>query len=1473
LVTRRIGRPLLGAFLLCAILTQPAAAVSVPSGFVVENAVPGATFDTPTSIAFLPDGRLLVAEQRGVVRMAANGALLATPVWSATAEVLNDGDRGLLGIAVHPRFFENRYVYFFYAVDPDTNGVDTEVPAFCRLTRYQMRASGDTNTVDPATRAVLIGTNWSSGILSASNSHSSGALRWGADGSLLLSHGDGGGYIGVDAGGQYPSAFGAGRTSSSEDIGAFRAQDITSLCGKVLRINPETGHGYAGNPYADGDLRSVRSRVWAYGFRNPFRFGVRPGTGSADTAAASPGSVYVGDVGWNTFEELAVVRQGGGNFGWPCMEGFAQNSSYQGAAPAHNGCGSVGTATNPAAWESPSLAWHHSNSALGQPPGYTGVAAVGGVFYAGDQYPADYRGRCFYADYGAGWIRVATFGGSDNLITTAGFGTSMDAPVDLVAHPIDHDIHYVSITTGEIRRIRYTGASGGNAPPVANLTASPLAGVVPLPVSFSASGSFEPDGDPLSYSWTFGDGGTSTAQEPVHVYTATGSYNVVLTVSDGRGGTSQAQTLVSVYADANFPTSPVLDTFNRADGAVGAGWSLNGGSLVVAANAMRVASADVSGIWNAAPFGPDQEVFVTLKTLAPGATETDLLLKAQGTIWSAGLIEVWYDAPAQSVRVVTYDAGSNWRQWGVLPNVTLANGDQFGARARANGLVEVFRNQVKLGEVSVTGWPYYNLGGRVGLWFVGALNEVVDDFGGGNWAPNTGVPVVAVTSPNGGENWVGGSSHAITWTATDDVGITGVDISYRDGASAAWTPLAVNVPNTGSFTWFVHNTPTPAARVRVVVRDGAGNVVEDLGNADFVISATPGGVVPTTLRDFQMPGTQPLGVGGFQSHETCYTCHGGYDPAAEPGRNWRGTMMAQAARDPLFYACLTIAEQDAPSSGDLCIRCHSPGAWLAGRSQPTDGSRIDVLDRDGVSCDFCHRLVDPLYQAGVSPAEDEAVLSGLLPSHRPTGYSNGQYVVDPEPRRRGPFTDAVSPHSFLASPFHSSSELCATCHDVSNPVFERTGDFDYAAGPLDAAADSISPISLMPLERTYSEWKNSAFPAGVVAPEFAGNAPGGVVSTCQSCHMRDVTGQGCNMGSAPVRADLPLHDMTGGNAWMGSVIASLYPGETDAAALAEGGARARAMLQKAAQLEMWVTGEGDSSLVSVKITNHTGHKLPTGYPEGRRMWLNVRARDAGGQVVFESCAYDAATGVLTEDPAARVYEAKLGVSPGFGGGIGIAHGPTFHFVLNDTLYKDNRIPPLGFTNAAYAAFGGAPVDPDLPSPRYPDGQNWDLAYYRLPPSAAAVTATLYYQSTSKEYVEFLRDANSTNSSGQVMYDAWVAHGRAAPVAMASDSFSFNLVDVGARVPAVLALRTGSNPFRSRLDLSLALPRPSRVELEILDVAGRVVARVPRGTLPAGEHGLAWDGRDGSGRDVGAGVFWALVRVDEKRLVRRVVRLR
>ncbi|MDH3890077.1 MAG: multiheme c-type cytochrome [candidate division Zixibacteria bacterium] len=531
--------------------------------------------------------------------------------------------------------------------------------------------------------------------------------------------------------------------------------------------------------------------------------------------------------------------------------------------------------------------------------------------------------------------------------------------------------------------------------------------------------------------------------------------------------------------------------------------------------------------------------------------------------------------------------------------------------------------------------------------------------------------------------------------------------------------------------------------------------------------------VPTTIDDFFLPGSQPGETGNLETPDKCDNCHGGYDPTVEQAFVWRGSMMSQAMRDPLFLATMTIANQDAPESGDLCIRCHTPQGWLEGRSIPTDGSALTASDREGVTCDFCHKLVTPS-PVGVNPypndsaynaetfAADQNYLATM--STIPTHAANGMYITDSDNSKRGPYVEAEARHQYLYSPLHPSSALCGTCHDVSNPAFTRDSSGAYVPNTFGSPAPDFDPRSMFPVERTYSEWLHSAYntPEGVYAPQFGGNKD--TVRTCQDCHLKDVTGVGCNKNGAPERDDLPLHDMTGGNTFVPLIIESVFPGETDPAALDAGIARARGMLQKAASMQLTVTESGDSLALTVRVVNETGHKLPSGYPEGRRIWLNIQVFDSSDQLIYESGAYDSTTAVLTHDAAAKVYEIKPGISNSLSGIIGLPAGPSFHFVLNDTVYSDNRIPPRGFTNVDYTTIQSPPV-----AYSYADGQFWDDTDYMISPGAVRIFAKLLYQTTSKEYIEFLRDENVTDDWGDTLYSLWSTFGMSAPEVMLFDS--------------------------------------------------------------------------------------------------------
>jgi hypothetical protein len=546
------------------------------------------------------------------------------------------------------------------------------------------------------------------------------------------------------------------------------------------------------------------------------------------------------------------------------------------------------------------------------------------------------------------------------------------------------------------------------------------------------------------------------------------------------------------------------------------------------------------------------------------------------------------------------------------------------------------------------------------------------------------------------------------------------------------------------------------------------------GLAFSALALTP---VGTTLTDFFLSGSEPTQSGTFTA--SC-NCHDGYNSAVEPSFNWKGSMMAHAARDPIWTAAMTISNQDAAFVGDLCIRCHSPTGWLEGRSTPVDGSALTAQDRESVTCEFCHRMVKP-FEQGVNPYPNDSNYRSIISGYstttstfardttylasltaRPTLSANGMFAADSDPTRRGPRTDANPPHALRYSPFHRDAALCGTCHDVSNPAFSKQtdggGNFYYTLNTLNTPPSSNSPYDLFPVERTYSEWTMSSYNStqGVYAPDMGGNKQ--YVSTCQDCHMKDVTGKAAALGSVTTRTDLALHDLTGGNTFMPKLVRAAYPSEVNSAAIDSGISRARSMLTKAATMEVFE----ELPNLRVRVTNQTGHKLPSGYPEGRRVWINVRMYDAGWILVAEYGAYDTASAVLTTSDT-KVYEAKLAMSAevqAASGKTNEADGSSFHFALNNMVVKDNRIPPRGFTNANFNGIQSPPV-----GTAYTDSQYWDETIYTLAPGTVWYEVNLYYQSVSKEYITFLKDQNTTNTSGTNLYAAWAANGKSAPELM------------------------------------------------------------------------------------------------------------
>ena len=553
--------------------TAPTArAATLPAGFQESVMFSGLT--NPTAVRFAPDGRIFVAEKRGVIKVFDSLTDTSPDIFAdLNVNVYNFWDRGLLGLALAPNFPTSPYVYVLYTYDHEL-GSTAAAPRWGTVGVYSDTcptppgATGDGCVVSGRLSRLQAAGNFMTGpeqVLIEDwcqqyPSHSIGAVEFGPDGNLYASGGDGASFNYVDYGqsggsagsptaknpcGDPPGGVGATLAPPTAEGGALRSQDLrasgdpVSLDGSVIRVDPATGAGAAGNPMAASADANAR-RIIAHGLRNPFRFTFRPGTNE----------LWAGDVGWNDWEEInripnatdAVME----NFGWPCYEGVGHQSGYDSANL--NICENL-YLTNPVT--APYFAYHHSNRVVPNESCPTGSSSVAGLefqFNNGNSYPADYQDALFFADYSRDCIWVMPKG-ADGLPAPGQVKTFVAGaanPVNLETGP-GGDLFYVDFDGGTIRRIRYFST---NRPPVAVATATPTTGAAPLTVNFDGTGSSDPDpGDTITYAWDLdGDGAfdDSTATRPTYTYTASSSYTAALRVTDTGGLLSTATVTINV---------------------------------------------------------------------------------------------------------------------------------------------------------------------------------------------------------------------------------------------------------------------------------------------------------------------------------------------------------------------------------------------------------------------------------------------------------------------------------------------------------------------------------------------------------------------------------------------------------------------------------------------------------------------------------------------------------------------------------------------------------------------------------------------------------------------------------------------------------------------------------------------------------------------------------------------------------------
>ncbi|MFE3927232.1 PQQ-dependent sugar dehydrogenase [Streptomyces sp. YIM B13508] len=534
----------------------------------------------PMTLAVLPDRSVLHTSRDGTLRRTdASG----TTTVAGRLDVYSHDEEGLQGVAVDPGFAANRFVYLYYAPKLDTPAGDAPSDGSAadfapfdgvnRLSRFVLRPDG---TLDTASERKILDVPASRGLCC----HVGGDIDFDADGNLYLSTGDdtnpfaSDGYTPIDERASRNPAYDAQRS----------AGNTNDLRGKILRIKVQADGSYTvppGNLFPPGTGRT-RPEIYAMGFRNPFRMSVDQATGTVyvgdygpDAGTASPSRGPAGQVEFNR-----ITRAG--NYGWPYCTGrndayvdhdFASGSSgarFDCSAPRNTSPRNTGLTDLPPAQP----AWIPYDGGSVPEFGTGSESPMGGPVYRYDadsasdvKFPEEYDGDFFAGEFGRRWIKRIETGGDGTVQSINAFPWNGTQVMDMAFGP-DGALYVLDYGTGYFNGdhnsalYRIEHVTGGRAP-VAQATADITSGVAPLEVAFSSAGTTDPDGDTLSYAWTFGDGATSTAADPSHTYTANGQYTATVKVTDPSGRSATASVRITVGN-----TAPTVRIDTPADGSI-----------------------------------------------------------------------------------------------------------------------------------------------------------------------------------------------------------------------------------------------------------------------------------------------------------------------------------------------------------------------------------------------------------------------------------------------------------------------------------------------------------------------------------------------------------------------------------------------------------------------------------------------------------------------------------------------------------------------------------------------------------------------------------------------------------------------------------------------------------------------------------------------------------------------------------------
>ncbi|MEU1470462.1 ThuA domain-containing protein [Streptomyces sp. NPDC005761] len=565
---------------------EPAPAPAAEDFQQVTLAKGAAETGEPMSLAVLPDRSVLHTSRSGELRITDSAGNTRI---SGVLPVYSHDEEGLQGIGVDPKFSENRAIYLYYAPPLDTppgdapeTGTAADFAPFDGVNRLSRFVLDEDGTLDLGSEKKVLDVQTSRGMCC----HVGGDIDFDADGNLYLSTGDdtnpfaSDGFTPIDERPDRNPAFDARRSAGNSN----------DLRGKILRVKVADDGSYTvpdGNLFAPGTDRT-RPEIYAMGFRNPFRFSVDKATGivyvgdyGPDAGAADPKRGPAGQV------EFARVTKAG-NFGWPYCTGandpymnydFATKTSgaaFDCAAPKNTSPHNTGLVDLPPA----QAAWIPYDGASVPEFGTGSESPMGGPVYHYDadldspvKFPEAYDGDFFAGEFGRQWIKRIEQDADGKVESINDIPWSGTQIMDMAFGPdgalyvLDYGLSWFG---GDEHSALYRieNATGGRSP-IAEASSNKTSGTAPLKVQFSSAGTSDGDGDALTYAWDFGDGGTSTAANPVYTYKKNGTYVATVTAKDPSGRTGAASVHVTVGNTAptvnlELPGDGQLFTFGDA---------------------------------------------------------------------------------------------------------------------------------------------------------------------------------------------------------------------------------------------------------------------------------------------------------------------------------------------------------------------------------------------------------------------------------------------------------------------------------------------------------------------------------------------------------------------------------------------------------------------------------------------------------------------------------------------------------------------------------------------------------------------------------------------------------------------------------------------------------------------------------------------------------------------------------------------